>query len=79
MVMRRLSEEAYGRTRRFYINFFFIGTRIEQIRNSVVESILKVVRPGRDSNPGQKLRRLLGYPLPYRGTIVPYIVTIVVI
>jgi hypothetical protein len=23
-------------------------------------------RPGRDLNPGQKLRRLLGYPLPYR-------------
>ncbi len=25
-------------------------------------------RPGRDLNPGQKLRRLLGYPLPYRDT-----------
>jgi hypothetical protein len=24
-------------------------------------------RPGRDLNPGQKLRRLLGCPLPYRG------------
>lgn len=26
------------------------------------------IRPGRDLNPGQKLRRLLGYPLPYRDT-----------
>lgn len=26
------------------------------------------LRPGRDLNPGQKLRRLLGYPLPYRDT-----------
>jgi hypothetical protein len=26
------------------------------------------IRLGRDSNPGQKLRRLLGCPLPYRGT-----------
>jgi|WetSurMetagenome_2_1015567.scaffolds.fasta_scaffold297286_1 hypothetical protein len=25
------------------------------------------IRLGRDSNPGQKLRRLLGCPLPYRG------------
>ena len=25
-------------------------------------------RLGRDLNPGQKLRRLLGCPLPYRGT-----------
>ncbi len=28
----------------------------------------KTKRPGRDLNPGQKLRRLLGYPLPYRDT-----------
>lgn len=27
------------------------------------------LRPGRDLNPGQKLRRLLGCPLPYRDTI----------
>jgi hypothetical protein len=27
----------------------------------------KIERPGRDSNPGRKLRRLPGYPLPYRG------------
>jgi hypothetical protein len=31
-------------------------------------------RPGRDSNPGQKLRRLLGYPLPYRDNLTIIIV-----
>lgn len=33
------------------------------------------VRPGRDLNPGQKLRKLLGYPLPYRdlfGVVLRY-------
>ncbi len=29
----------------------------------------KEIRLGRDLNPGQKLRRLLGCPLPYRGTM----------
>ncbi len=28
----------------------------------------RVSRPGRDSNPDRKLRRLPGYPLPYQGT-----------
>jgi|WetSurMetagenome_2_1015567.scaffolds.fasta_scaffold44418_3 hypothetical protein len=48
---------------------FTIHNKIERIKpplDHVVESILKVVRPGRDLNPGQKLRRLLGCPLPYR-------------
>ena len=29
-------------------------------------------RPGRDLNPGQKLRRLLGCPLPHRDTDETY-------
>jgi hypothetical protein len=32
----------------------------------------KQKRPGRDLNPGQKLRRLLGCPLPHRDTHETY-------
>jgi hypothetical protein len=28
----------------------------------------KILRPGRDLNPGQKIRNLLGCPLPHRDT-----------
>ena len=30
--------------------------------------IIKIERPDWDLNPGLELRRLQGYPLPYRGT-----------
>lgn len=49
-------------------------------RMAATELKLKIEkRPGRDLNPGQKLRRLLGCPLPYRDTrlsVFPLITTL---
>ena len=52
----RLRSGGYYRKWQLFNGIFFL-----EIRD------LKKKRLGRDLNPGQKLRRLLGCPLPYRG------------
>ena len=62
--------ESLSISRRPLVNY---PLTLNQLREKEGMRNPRFLRPGRDLNPGQKLRRLLGCPLPYRDTekIIP--------